>query len=162
MLNFKKHRPYQPTAVEVKPNEDDVHENFADDDGNNSDDDDDDEDGLTSNTLDNEYQIADSKEDWIQLKEKLLPCLDHGIQQLNHMQNRVVVAVADSIDDIENGLPGIKLLLMGKAGTGKSFLIKTLNLLVKAKLYGYDRLPVIRCAHTGKIYIDFMILSYFY
>ena len=105
--------------------------------------------GSDDNVLEPEYQLADSKDRWVDLKDNLISLLDQGLRQLNHIQAKIVGLVSNSIDKIKEGLVGLKLLVMGKAGTGKSFLIKMINLLARAKFCEYDYLPIIRCAHTG-------------
>ena len=67
------------------------------------------------------------------------------------MQARVLARPAESIDAVQAGKPEVKkLLVWGKAETGKSTSIKMVSFLTTAKICGFQRLPSIRCAQPGK------------
>lgn len=153
MTNFERHRPYQPTDVLNRP-EDDAESYCSENDfGENDSDDDNDE-----STLETEFRLAESKEDWQTLKSSLIPCLEAGIVQLNRLQATVLARVAESIDAVQDGKPGVKLLILGKAGVGKSFLLKMVSLLLRAKCCGYESLPSLRCAYTGKSFFFYLLI----
>lgn len=95
------------------------------------------------------FRLTDSVESWDQLQERVLPLLNMGIRALNRQQSSVVSLVSTSLGRVKNGLDAFRILVQGKAGTGKSFLIRVACLLAKTLCNDQESCPVIRCAPTG-------------
>lgn len=62
---------------------------------------------------------------------------------------QIINIISNSIDRTQNGGNGERILIQGKAGTGKSFLIKMVSLLTRAKFQEVNAAPILRCAPTG-------------
>ena len=111
--NFKKLRPFQPLDICIDSNDNNA--------GHGSDS----AYSAESNDVETEYELIESSsDDWSFVKPKLMEFLDNSIRQLNSKQAMVLAFVSESLDLSSNGNCGARLLVQGKAGTGKSDMVK--------------------------------------
>lgn len=96
-----------------------------------------------------EYNIGDCVQHSPEMQERAYDMLMSGTQSLNAQQSKVLAILTKFFERARNGIPGIKILLQGKAGTGKSFLIKMATLLSRLNFNECQHPPVLRCAPTG-------------
>ena len=101
--------------------------------------------------LEPEYELADSAASWISIKEKVIFLLQAGLCQFNEGQAKVAAMLSYSLELMERGEPGLKLFIQGKAGVGKSFIIRMISLLIRAIFCHYEFSPVLRCSPTGTL-----------
>lgn len=144
--NFLRHRPFQPfQPTETLDDEDNSERSY---DSGSFYSDDLEEPGMP---FDPEYSLADSRENWASLRAKIMFFLESALRQCTRCQATLLARISDSIDQMEDGHSGTKHLVQGKAGTGKSFIIRIISLLVRIKLYNYTSIPITRCSPTGTV-----------
>ncbi len=136
--NFQRHRPYQFEDLTLIYDSDSDYNSQCIS-----------EDESDDPEKEEEFNIGDNVDQTDENRENAKAMLINGTKSLNDLQAKVLAILAKSFEFVRSGFPGLKILVQGKAGTGKTFIIKMATLLASLNINSAGHPPTLRCAPTG-------------